>query len=274
MGDDMNLDSKRSTPISTWVFARALLRTTIRASSADRATFVTQALFMLFNNGIFFLVWWVLFRRVPHLRGWRLADVELLFGIVAAAYGLVAVFAGGVMFLGRCIQSGQLDTILVQPKPTLLYAVGLRSRASGIGDLVAGFVLIALSGYTTWSALPFLVVAIAGSAAILFASGIVFFSLPFWLSRSESVSMQLWELVVTFSLYPEPLFGGALRLLLFTAIPAGFVGYLPVELVRRPSIGAVLVLLSVSIVYLWAAAWIFRRGLRRYTSGSRFVVFG
>jgi len=36
----------------------------------------------------------------------------------------------------------------------------------------------------------------------------------------------LWELLITFSLYPEPLFGGALRLALFAVLPAAFVGYI------------------------------------------------
>jgi len=52
----------------------------------------------------------------------------------------------------------------------------------------------------------------AASALILVACGVVFFS---------PVATQLWELLVTFSLYPEPLFGGALRLVLFTVLPAG-----------------------------------------------------
>ena len=53
------------------------------------------------------------------------------------------------------------------------------------------------------------------------ACGIVFFSLAFWLGRVDGLARQLWDLLVTFSLYPEPLFGGALRLALFTVLPAG-----------------------------------------------------
>jgi hypothetical protein len=49
----------------------------------------------------------------------------------------------------------------------------------------------------------------------------------------------LWELLITFSLYPEPLFGGMLRLVLFTFLPAGFVGYVPARLLRSPSFGLV-----------------------------------
>jgi ABC-2 type transport system permease protein len=84
----------------------------------------------------------------------------------------------------------------------------------------------------------------------------------------------LWELLVTFSLYPEPLFGGALRFVLFTVLPAGFVGYLPVRILHGPSLTNVTILLIVALAYLGLAAVIFDRGLRRYASGSRFTTFG
>jgi len=88
------------------------------------------------------------------------------------------------------------------------------------------------------------------------------------------VARYLWELLITFSLYPEPLFGGALRLLLFTLLPAAFVAYLPVRLVTHPSLSAAALAAGGATAYLVAALWIFSSGVRRYASGSRFVTFG
>lgn len=73
---------------------------------------------------------------------------------------------------------------------------------------------------------------------------------------------------------PEPLFGGALRLVLFTVLPAGFVGYLPVRVVQAPSATLVGLLVLGAAAYLGLAVLLFDRGLRRYTSGSRFSTFG
>ena len=116
--------------------------------------------------------------------------------------------------------------------------------------------------------------AIVASALIFVACGIVFFSLAFWLGKTETLSRQLWELLITFSLYPEPLFGGMLRLLLFTLLPAGFVGYVPARLAQHPSFGQALLLAAVAATYLTIAVAVFDRGLKRYSSGSRFGVFG
>jgi ABC-2 type transport system permease protein len=255
-------------------FVAALVATNLKASLALRGTFVLQALFMMVNNLVFFTVWWIRLRRVPHLRGWRIGDVEVLFGVTAAAFGLVMAIAGGVRHLSRAIDEGELDTLLAQPKPVLPYAVGARSHASGVGDVLSGLLFLGISGHLTLASAPLALLAILASAAVLLASGIAFFSLAFWLSRTESLSRQLWELVITFALYPEPLFGGVLRLMLFTLLPAGFIGYLPARIVREPSVEAIALLLAGASVYLGAACWLFGRGLRRYASGSRFVVFG
>src|SRR5262249_53629225 len=133
---------------------------------------------------------------------------------------------------------------------------------------------IALSGRISWRLLPLVATAIVASAAIVVACGVVFFSLAFWLGRIETLARQLWDLLITFSLYPEPLFGGVLRLALFTLLPAGFVGYLPVQLLHAPTVGSAILLAAGSIAYVGAAATIFEHGLRRYASGSRFSTFG
>ena len=122
--------------------------------------------------------------------------------------------------------------------------------------------------------MPLLLLAIVTSAIVFLACGVLFFSLAFWLGKVDSLARQLWELLITFSLYPEPLFGGLLRLALFTILPAGFAAYVPVRVVQSPSPGDVMLLLASSGAYLWLAAKVFELGLRRYTSGSRFSTLG
>jgi ABC-2 type transport system permease protein len=263
--------TRRSNGLS---FARALLATNVKATLMLRGAFVMQVLFMAVNNLTFFVFWWVLMRRVPVLRGWRLGDIQVLFGVVAAGFGLGVTLAGGVRYLGRLIDEGELDTLLTQPKPVLAHALGLRLQASGFGDVLSGIAFIACSGQVSWRALPLVLLAIIASAVVVVACGIVFFSLAFWLGNVDSLARQLWELLITFSLYPEPLFGGMLRLILFTLLPAGFVGYLPARLVESPSVALALLLVAGAGIYLAVAVLVFERGLRRYASGSRFGAFG
>jgi ABC-2 type transport system permease protein len=255
-------------------FVAALLTTNLKASMTLRGAFTMQVVFMAMNNLTFFVFWWVLMRRVPDIRGWRLADIELLFGVVAVAVGLAITVAGGVRYLGQFIEQGELDTLLVQPPPVLLHAVGMRSQSSGFGDMASGVFLIVMSGQVAWIDVPSLVFAMVAAALVFAATGILFFSAAFWLGQSDTVARQLWELVITFSLYPEPLFGGVLRLVLFTLIPAAWVGYIPAQVARHASPGQLLLLATAAGGYLVLAVVVFERGLRRYASGSRFAVYG
>lgn len=258
----------------TLVFTRALLLTNLKSALALRGSFLLQVTFMMLNNVIFFVFWWVLFERVPNVRGYGLADMQALFGISAAGFGLSQALFGGVRHLARFIDEGELDSILTQPKPALLYALGMRSHPSGFGDFLSGLLLLWLSGYLRLETLPLALLAIAASTLGFLGSGIVFFSLPFFLGRSEVLSRQLWDLTITFSLYPEPLFGGVLRFLLYTVVPAGIVSYLPLAVVRAATWFDIAALLAGSVFYVLLGAFVFERGLRRYTSGSRFGVFG
>ena len=255
-------------------FARALVATNLKATLALRGAFVVQVVFMALNNFTFFVFWWALMRRVTTLRGWQLADVQLLFGLVAVSFGLTVTVAGGVRHLGRLIEDGDLDTLLTQPRSVLVYALGIRSQPSGVGDLISGLIFIAASREVAWHTVPLLLAALLASAVVFVACGIAFFSLAFWLGNVETMARQLWDLLITFSLYPEPLFGGVLRLALFTVLPAGFVGYLPVRVVHAPSVPLVCLLVFGASAYLGLAALMFDRGLRRYASGSRFSTFG
>jgi ABC-2 type transport system permease protein len=241
---------------------------------AERGAFIMRASLMALNNAIFFTFWIVLLSRVPTIRGYTLGDVAVLYGVVAVAHGLAFFFAGGMHYLSRMIHDGELDALIAQPKPTLLYAVGLRSQPSGLGDIVSGFIMIALSGRVDWTGIPIVLGAGVAGGIVLVATAVIIHSSAFWLGRTDSASRQLYEATLLFSLYPDTLFGGPLRLILFTLIPAGFVGYLPAGLIRAPSVTTALLLIFGVSAYATLAAWVFQRGLRTYASGSRFATFG
>jgi len=255
-------------------FSRALFVTSLASAMAQRGAFLMQVALMALNNAIFFTFWIVLFSRVSRIRGYALGDVAVLYGIVAIGVGLAVTVAGGGPHLARFIHEGELDAVLSQPKPTLVYVLGRRTVASGIGDVASGVAMIALSGIVDLSRIPVVLVAILASTTIFVATCVLFNSIAFWLGRVETASRQLVESVITFSLYPEPLFGGAMRLLLFTLVPAGFVGYLPARMVRAPSIAVTVELVGAAVVYASAAWYVFNRGLRTYSSGSRFEFNG
>lgn len=254
----------------TLAFVRALVATNLRASFALRGAFLLQAVFMVLNNLAFFAFWGILFGRFPEIGGWKLGDMVTLYGVVATGYGLAVVFLGGTRALARAIVDGALDPLLVQPKPVLLQTVASSSSASGWGDIATGIGMLALSGHLAPTSLPFAVVATLASGLVFTASAVVVQSLAFWLGEVTELARQLGIFTLNFSLYPRPLFGGSISFLLYTVLPAGFVGFLPVDLVRAPSLGALVAVLAGALGWWLLALAVFHAGLRRYESGSSF----
>ena len=80
------------------------------------------------------------------------------------------------------------------------------------------------------------------------------------------------EWLVLFSGYPETLFVGGVRGFLFTAMPAAFVAWVPTQVIRSFSWGALAMATGGAVGLALLASLVFRAGIRRYVSGSRFTV--
>jgi len=265
------LSERRTRILTDTTFALALFRRQIAASFAQRRAFCTAVGAMLVNDLMLLVTWWVLLDRFGQVRGWRLDDMFCLYAVATGGVGLCVILFGGVQDLSRKIHDGELDALLTQPKNVLLQALASRTQPSGWGDLSASVVLFVASGVVTWSRLPALVLALGCSALTFAACAVVVHSLAFWVDRMHGLARSLWDFTLTFSLYPPALFGGPLRLVLFTLLPAFWAAYVPVELIREPTVSTLALLLAGTTAYTAFAGWLFRRGLRRYTSGSRFT---
>jgi ABC-type uncharacterized transport system permease subunit len=106
---------------------------------------------------------------------------------------------------------------------------------------------------------------------------IVLSGLPGTGKSSLAVSVQkywaIFKTQVTNSFaYPADLFSRSLSIvlfiLLFTILPAAFIGAVPAEFVRTFTWSALAQLLAAALIFLSLAVLAFQRGLRRYESGS------
>jgi ABC-type uncharacterized transport system permease subunit len=108
-------------------------------------------------------------------------------------------------------------------------------------------------------------------ASVIVAAYVAIGSLVFFAGVRARLVDQLFECFLTLSTMPQIGLPAVVELLLYTALPAAFVGFVPVEIVRSFSVtelgGAVLA----AIVFPALAALAFRRGLRRYASGNLMV---
>src|SRR5262249_2662825 len=111
-------------------------------------------------------------------------------------------------------------------------------------------------------------------AAVFVGLSVASASLAFYLGNATVLCEQWRFAVITFSTYPQTLFSGLAKLILFTAIPAAFVSYIPVEALRSLSMWSVGLSFFGAIAIVGAGTVFFYCGLRRYESGNLLSMHG
>ncbi|HKF78550.1 MAG TPA: ABC-2 family transporter protein [Candidatus Dormibacteraeota bacterium] len=249
-------------------FLLAVWRANLLSAMEYRVSFLAQVAGMFLNDAALFGFWTIYFQRFHEVRGWRLADVLLLFGTVAAGFGCATYLFGNVLRLATVIAEGELDYYLSLPRPALLHALASRSVPSGLGDLLFGFATLAAVGAATPGEAARFALGAALGAAVFVGFLVVVGSLSFWIGDATLLSGAVTQGMIMFSTYPFAVFDGWTRLLLFSLLPAAFVGAVPASLVRSftwQSLGELGLAAALSLA---AGTALFQRGLARYQSGS------
>ncbi len=253
-------------------FLFAVWKTNLQSVMEYRISFLTQVIGMMLNNFIYFAIWIIFFERFKEVRGWGIDDMYITFGVLASAFGLVALLFGNAFTLSEIINQGRLDYYLSLPRPVLLHAVSSRMISSGMGDFSYGFISYALSGQYTWDGFLRFVLATLLAATVFAAFLILIQSLAFWFGILSGFTNLMVNAIITFGIYPTTLFDNYAKLILFTLVPAAFVGAVPAEFVRAFTWQTLGELLLGALAFLILAVSVFRLGLKRYESGSAIQV--
>ena len=233
----------------------------------NKVTFLSNIIFMMLNNASFLIQWIILFALKDNIGGNTMHEVFLLWGLAASTYGFARFFFLGAFDLAELITAGKIDSYLVQPKNVLISIITARSSSSALGDLLYGYIMLAVYGMTPGNFALFTLFTICGGL-ILVNISVIFSSLSFWFGRTEALADQANTLMTNFATYPEGIFKGVTKVILFTIIPVGIVNYLPIRVMKMFDLKYTLIILAVTIVIALAAFIIFHKGLKRYSSSN------
>jgi ABC-2 type transport system permease protein len=243
------------------------MRAALAEAWANRRGFWTQVITMVVNDVVWVVFWVLFFHRVGTLRGWDGKRVLLLLAVLSTSAGFVLGLLSNARRIGRLAADGDLDAVLALPVAPLPYLLVRRIDATNLGDLAFGIVLFAAAGHPTLERtavyLAGCLVAIILLTGFLIATG----STAFFVGRSEAGELG-FQAILMFALYPVDVFSGPARALLYTVIPAAFIGAVPARLMTSWDPGMALAAVATAAVFA-AGAWaLFTVGLRRYTSGA------
>jgi ABC-2 type transport system permease protein len=254
--------------VRTLRFMGAYVVANIQAAMEYRISFWLQIFTMAANDSLWLFFWWSYFRQYPLVHGWHNTDIVVIWAVSACGFGISVGFFGNAPRLAALIMHGGLDAYLGMPRSVLLHVCVSASNPTAWGDILfaLGAFLLLLQPDPLHLGL-FVLMALLG--ALIFTSFMVLLgSLAFFMGNTEGLAQQLVGALLTFSTYPMNIFNGAVRLLLFTIIPAGFISFVPLQLLRLftwPLLGA---MIGFTGIIVSAAAGIFALGLRRYESGN------
>ncbi|MGD9643057.1 MAG: ABC-2 family transporter protein [Elusimicrobiales bacterium] len=200
--------------------------------------------------------------------GVHFSEVMLLFAIASSSFGLFNIFFGGAQKLSQIIISGQLDVFLLYPKDPLFMSIISKSSLAAWGDLLFGCILaFAVLPRNISSALAFIY--FSGVATIILASfSVIINSLTFYLGNAQEIHRTALMGLLSFSSYPETVFSGATKVILFSFLPVGLYLYLPLRAILRLDIASFALSSGIAAVFLLTAWLVFRGGIKRFESGN------
>ena len=118
------------------------LGVSIRSQMQYRASFVMLAVGHFLVTGSEVLGIWALFSRFGSLRGWRLAEVALFYGLIHVAFAIADAVGRGFDLFPGMVKSGDFDRLLLRPRSTALQVGSRELTLMRVGRLAQGLLVL------------------------------------------------------------------------------------------------------------------------------------
>ncbi|PEJ68556.1 ABC transporter permease [Bacillus wiedmannii] len=254
-----------------FIFLKQLVFVNLSSNMEYRFNFILQIIFMNINNGIYIIFWLLFFDKFQNVNGWTMSDMYFLYSVVTTGFGLAMIFCGNAPYLANIISMGKLDSYLILPKNVLLHVLCSRMSIKAIGDVTFGFLILMISEINSVAAILMWIISTVFIAVIFVSFYAIFGTLAFWLGKANLIQEQAGNALLTFSLYPQTIYDNIAKFLMFTLLPAGFVGMIPVSLIKSFNMKNFLLLGSFSLFISGVLVFMFYVGLRKYESSNIFT---
>lgn len=257
-------------------FALYAIKKNIQSSAELRTSFLMNVIGMSINNIAFIILWGFFVKSVGIIGGWTALDIVGLQGFVTFSFGVVFSAGAGIRRLADYTASGAFDRFMLSPKNMLVRIATSWFGVAALGDVVFGITCLVIYAFFIHATLyqMLLIVLLALISTLVFLSvAIAMYSSSFFFTDANSVTGSLFELFITPALFHGGAFQGVMRFIFTFVIPSLLVGSLPVEIVRDVSLGKLLLVAILSILWFILSINIFNRAVKKYES-SNFMTFG
>jgi ABC-2 type transport system permease protein len=240
-------------------------------------SFILMALGQFLITIIEFITIWAMFERFGNVRGWKIGEVALFYGIINTAFAVAEAFARGFDTFPGMVKNGSFDTILIRPRSTVLQILGTEFQLMRIGRFSQGL-LILLGGAAAmdidWSAWKVLLVIFATFGGVCLFSGlfVLFATAAFWTTESLEIFNTLTYGGVESAQYPVSIYRPWFRSFFTYVVPLATINYFPIHAIlgRADPLHSTVAFQCLSpligIAFLLCSLQIWRVGVSRYCS--------
>ncbi len=249
----------------------------IRSRMQYRASFLMEATGIFLLHLVEFGALWALFDRFGGIKGWRLEEVGLFYGIINVGFAIADALGSGFDELSNMVKAGEFDRVLVRPRSTALQIAGQDISIKRMGRLVMGLIVLSWACWSlgmVWSVakVTLLVMAVGAGVATFMGVFILQATMAFWTVESLEIMNTLTYGGIETAQYPLSIYRPWMRRLFTYVVPLACVNYCPglAILGREDPLGGPGWLCWISpvagFVFLFVALKVWGVGVRHYRS--------
>jgi ABC-2 type transport system permease protein len=211
---------------------RRYVAVSIRSQMQYRGSFAMSAISGFIVTASEFLAIWALFGRFGQIRGWRLPEVAVFYGITSVAASIGDAVGRGLDVFGATVKSGDFDRVLVRPRGAVLQLLGQDLALRRVGRLTQGLAVIgyaAAAGTIDWTLarIALLFAAIAAGVCAFLGLLVLQATTAFWTVEGLEVWNAFTYGGATMSQYPLAIYRWWFRGFFIFVVPIGCVSYFP-----------------------------------------------
>jgi ABC-2 type transport system permease protein len=244
------------------------MRVNWRSALEYRANFVFDAILSIGDVGMYLFYWRLFFGISDGIPG---ISYEQMAALVAFNH---VIYAGADTLMGNhiwhavdTIVKGQIDVYLVQPKSAAFQLFFSGAQPMRAIQIVVGTAVYFFFVEPTLTSIALYLFGLVVGTSIFASWVVAIHALVFRLGNAV-VIYKLLSVILHFAKKPANIFSFAIRFVLYTIIPAAYVGTVQAQQAFDPTPGWMLGLTALAIGAPFAAGALFRNGLRRYESGN------
>ncbi|MBN4064731.1 ABC-2 family transporter protein [Dehalococcoides mccartyi] len=261
---------------NVYVYLR-FLEISVRSQMQYRVSFVMLTAAHFLTTIIEFVGVLVLFDRFGSLKGWELAEVAFMYGLVNIAFAISDAVTRGFDVFGTMVKSGDFDRLLTRPRSTVLQLAGQELTLRRVGRFLQGMIILIWAANALdvdWNVLKvgLVMFAVLGGAALFAGLIVIQATIAFWSTESLEVMNSLTYGGVAATSYPVTIYRTWFQNFFIFIVPLSTISYFPTLAITGQSdaLGTSLLFQYLSpligFVFLAITLNFWRFGVRHYRS--------